>query len=370
MTKSSLECVTNTILGALNTGFGDIRRVQEQQQEQIRVLNEEARREAAKRSQQVYDLELKFNELTMQPLKPEEGWSRGSGEDAAAKSFETALRRDRVIPEDPYPIPGHDVSAQSGKSFRGSEAASSKQEDVSRLAAKNPSRWSRSLHATRSAPSYDMAMDDSDVEYMGALPAPTTPVPKAQKVDVHVDLTPKKQDEAQSRKRSQEDAVWASQDAWASSMQATWAKRRVDEITNMEVDEAMKIPGREPERRDAHPPQRTWDSPQGPPTTFAPNLMRETEAADGDSESEDLPAIDIPMPKFAHTKETQETKSHVESHAVGKPYINDAGILVFSDPPSGRTISPGFWQERTRSEIAILEARSVLRAAGAENLIE
>lgn len=63
--KESLDHVTGTILGALNAGFGEIKRVQLQQQEQIRTLDENARAEASKRNQQMFDLETKFEAMKM-----------------------------------------------------------------------------------------------------------------------------------------------------------------------------------------------------------------------------------------------------------------------------------------------------------------
>lgn len=94
VTKANLDSGTNTILGALNTGFGDIKRVQEQQQEQIRALDESARSEAAKRSQQIYDLELKFEEMMVQPQKQRVKGGQSSGGYVADESPTAARRRD------------------------------------------------------------------------------------------------------------------------------------------------------------------------------------------------------------------------------------------------------------------------------------
>lgn len=199
---------------------------------------------------------------------------------------------------------------------------------------------------------------------------------------------PQKHARATSRKRGQEEAVWASDDAWARSLQDSWTKRRVGETTSMDIEtegqpqmppwrgEGLQWPAEGAKREDEwqQPPVHLTE-PKGNPHSFAPWRPQKEEEAEGhtgdESEEGGLPAFDIPLPKFANNLgDAPEVKPVVTSHASNKPYVNESGILVFHEQPAARTISLGFWQQRTRAEIAIQEARFVLRAAGAEKFVE
>lgn len=108
VTKESLDQVTGTILGALNPGFGEIKRVQLQQQEHIRTLDENVRVEASTRHQQMFDLENKFEALQMKARDQEPVQSTDAERRGAAADAPFPQRSVGVIPDDPYPIPGHD----------------------------------------------------------------------------------------------------------------------------------------------------------------------------------------------------------------------------------------------------------------------